>query len=106
MQILSQTEVWRWWPFFRIAIPITAFAFVILLVFAIATKNENCIAAAMTMFAVPLILIYFGSLSNAHCYNDYKVTLDESISAKEFLSKYELLNIDGEIYEIREYITE
>lgn len=35
-------------------------------------------------------------------YNTYKVTLDETISAQEFLDKYEVLSREGEIFTIRE----
>ena len=35
-------------------------------------------------------------------YNTYKVTLDETISAREFLDKYEILSREGEIFTIKE----
>lgn len=35
-------------------------------------------------------------------YNTYKVTLDETISAKDFLDKYEILSREGEIFTVRE----
>lgn len=35
-------------------------------------------------------------------YNTYKVTLDETISAREFLDKYEVLSREGEIFTVRE----
>ena len=35
-------------------------------------------------------------------YNTYKVTLDETISAREFLDKYEILSREGEIFTVRE----
>ena len=35
-------------------------------------------------------------------YNTYKVTLDETISAREFLDKYNVLSREGEIFIIRE----
>lgn len=106
MQILSQTEVWRWLKFFEVAAPIAAFAFIVLLILTIVCDSGVCSQVAAILFAVTVILTIFGVTSNAHRYTDYKVTLDESVSVKEFLNKYELLDIDGEIYEIREYITE
>ena len=35
-------------------------------------------------------------------YNTYKVTLDETINAREFLDKYEILSREGEIFTIKE----
>ena len=35
-------------------------------------------------------------------YNKYKVTIDDSISAKELLNKYEILSREGEIFTIKE----
>lgn len=35
-------------------------------------------------------------------YTEYKVVLNDTYPAKEFLSKYELIDIDGEIYVVKE----
>ena len=35
-------------------------------------------------------------------YNKYKVTIDDSVSAKELLNKYEILSREGEIFTIKE----
>lgn len=35
-------------------------------------------------------------------YNEYKVTIDETISAKDFLDKYEVISKEGEIFTIKE----
>ena len=40
--------------------------------------------------------------SSTFDYNTYKVTLDETISAKDFLDKYEVISKEGEIFTIRE----
>ena len=62
---------------------------------------------------VGLVLIIIGFFGVSHTtnamertsvldYNTYKVTLDETISAKDFLDKYEVLSREGEIFTIRE----
>lgn len=62
---------------------------------------------------VGLILIIIGLFGASHTtnvmertsvldYNTYKVTLDETISAKDFLDKYEILSREGEIFTIKE----
>ena len=35
-------------------------------------------------------------------YNEYKVIIDETISARDFLDKYEVISKEGEIFTIRE----
>ena len=35
-------------------------------------------------------------------YNKYKVIIDETLNAKEFLNQYEILSREGEIFTIRE----
>lgn len=35
-------------------------------------------------------------------YNKYKVTLDETIGARDFLNQYEILSREGEIFTIKE----
>ena len=35
-------------------------------------------------------------------YNEYKVIIDETISAKDFLDKYEVISKEGEIFTVRE----
>lgn len=62
---------------------------------------------------VGLVLIIIGLFGVSHTtnamertsvldYNTYKVTLDETISAREFLDKYEILSREGEIFTIKE----
>lgn len=66
-----------------------------------------------TPILVGLILIIIGLFGASHTtnamertsvldYNTYKVTLDETISAKDFLDKYEILSREGEIFTIKE----
>ena len=62
---------------------------------------------------VGLVLIIIGLFGASHTtnamertsvldYNTYKVTLDGTISAREFLDKYEILSREGEIFTVRE----
>ena len=66
-----------------------------------------------TPVLVGLILIIIGLFGASHTtnamertsvldYNTYKVTLDETISAKDFLDKYEVISKEGEIFTVRE----
>ena len=62
---------------------------------------------------VGLVLIIVGLFGVGHTtnamertsvlnYNTYKVTLDETISARELLDKYKILSREGEIFTIKE----
>ena len=66
-----------------------------------------------TLVLVGLVLIITGFFGVSHTtnamertsvldYNTYKVTLDETISAKDFLDKYEVISKEGEIFTVRE----
>ena len=66
-----------------------------------------------TPVLVGLVLIIIGLFGINHTtnamertsildYNTYKVTLDETISAREFLDKYEVISKEGEIFTVRE----
>ena len=50
---------------------------------------------------------YSTTTEEIECYK-YKVTIDDSVPMKEFLSKYEIINQEGEIFTIvaRENINE
>ena len=62
---------------------------------------------------VGLVLIIVGLFGASHTtnamertsvlnYNTYKVTIDETVSAREFLNQYEILSREGEIFTIKE----
>ena len=62
---------------------------------------------------IGFILIIVGSFGVAHTleaiektsvldYNKYKVTIDKTVNAQEFLNQYEVLSREGEIFTIKE----
>ena len=66
-----------------------------------------------TPVLVGLVLIIIGFFGVSHTtdamertsvldYNTYKVTFDETINAKDFLDKYEVISKEGEIFTVRE----
>ena len=73
-----------------------------------AFEVHKCIPAL-----VGLVLIIIGLFGVKHAtnamertsvlnYNKYKVTIDETVNAKDFLDKYEVLSKEGEIFTVRE----
>lgn len=91
-----------------------------LLAAAIVTIAGGIIAALMsievqsfTLSLVGLVLIIVGIVGVVHTnnaikrtsvfdYNEYKVTIDETVNAQEFLTKYEILSREGKIFTIKE----
>lgn len=66
-----------------------------------------------TVCIVGLLILAIGAIGIKHSselmneletfkYNKYKVTIDNSVSAKELLNKYEILSREGEIFTIKE----
>ena len=62
---------------------------------------------------IGFVLIIIGGFGVAHAtdamertsvlnYNKYKVTIDETVNARELLDKYEILSREGEIFIIKE----
>lgn len=86
-------------------------------VIIIAGGIMSCLTAferhSCTPALVGLVLIIIGFFGISHTtdamkrtsileYNTYKVTFDETISAREFLDKYEVISKEGKIFIIRE----
>ena len=65
------------------------------------------ILGCATIFAMG-ILDSYSTTTKEIKYYEYKVTIDDSVPMKEFLSKYEIINQEGEIFTIveRENINE
>ena len=65
------------------------------------------ILGCATLFALGILDSYSTSTEEVDHY-EYKVTIDDSVPMKEFLSKYEIINQEGEIFTIveRENINE
>lgn len=94
--------------------------YTLLLAVAIVTIAVGIMSAIVTIeihnfipALVGLVLIIVGIFGVAHTinainrtsvfdYNKYKVTLDETIGAREFLDKYEILSREGEIFTVKE----
>ena len=88
-------------------------AAVLIIVVGIASCLTAFEVCKCTPALVGLILIVIGFFGISHTtdamkrtsildYNTYKVTFDETISAKDFLDKYEVISKKGEIFIIRE----
>ena len=110
MEILATIPVYGH-PFFcsvflAVAIAMILIGFMVGIFLAIEAKS-------WTVCIVGLSLLAFGTVGIKHSselmnelevfkYNKYKVTIDETLSAKEFLDEYEILSREGEIFTIKE----
>lgn len=52
------------------------------------------------VFGVNIMTIVFDAYNTV--YTKYKVTIDDSVSFKEFTNRYEVISLDGDIYTVRE----
>ena len=59
------------------------------------------ILGCVTIFAMGILASYSTTTEELDHY-EYKVTIDDSVPMKEFLSKYEIINQEGEIFTIVE----
>lgn len=92
--------------FFAVAITITLIGFMIGIFIAAEERS-------VTVCIVGLLILVIGAVGIKHSstlmneletfkYNKYKVTIDETVNAREFLDKYEVLSREGEIFTIKE----
>ena len=110
MEILATIPVYSS-PFFcdiflAVAITIALIGFTIGIVFAAEERSWTVCIVGLLILAIGIIGINHSlELMNeleTFKYNKYKVTLDETISAREFLNQYEILSREGEIFTIKE----
>ena len=111
MEILAIVPVYSDPPFlyfilFVVASFIAFSGFVFGIFYAI---NEKSWIACLVGFSL-IIIGLFGASHTTNAmertsvlnYNTYKVTIDETVNAREFLNQYEILSREGEIFTIKE----
>lgn len=78
----------------------------------LAVINREAIAFELSVFAglvtsVIVVSVIFATSMHVTSYETrYKVTVEDSVSMKEFLDKYEILDQEGKIYTVKEKVTE
>ena len=85
---------------------VSLIAIIIFLIFAIVCFKdyENVLGVVSLTLMLFLICVEIACVSNYKIpeYNQYQVTISPTVSLTEFNEKYEILDVDGEIYTIRE----
>ena len=110
MEILATTPVYSYPTFCGL---LFAAAFIIILIgfmigIFVAMEEKSLVACV-----IGLSLFTIGAIGMKHSlelrqelktfkYNKYKVTIDETVNAREFLNQYEILSREGEIFTIKE----
>ena len=109
MEILATIPVYTYPWFYNLFIGITVLFIIVGFGFVLSSiELQTC-----TPLVIGLVLIAMGiagffltnkAIDNTSVfdYNKYKVTIDDSVSAKELLNKYEILSREGEIFTIKE----
>lgn len=62
----------------------------------------GCLVLVYAAIFIALTLLAFSKAKVVSTYPVYKVTIDDTVSMKEFNERYEILNQDGLIYTIKE----
>ena len=89
------------------------FCYIIAGLFAILTivlMIDDDIAYVLTITVTAFMFIIGTSIGNdrgteeVYDYTEYKVIVNDTVNMSEFMKKYEILDIDGEIYVVRERV--
>lgn len=102
---IQYSYVWNEWSIFYYVVAISCGILSIL--FAIDGDLTTTIIS--TLLAISLIIVAIGignskGVEEVYDYTEYKIIVDETVNMNEFMEKYEILDIDGEIYVVRERI--
>ena len=109
MEILATIPVYTYPWFYNLLIAFAVIFVIVGLSFAFSSiEFQTCvplvIGLVLIAIGIPGFLLAYKAIDNASIfdYNKYKVTIDDSVSAKELLNEYEILSREGEIFTIRE----
>lgn len=81
----------------------TVLALILLWLFIV--DNYSSMSTAISAIIVgALAVIFFCNIPEKNYEIRYQVTIDDSVSMNEFQSKYEIIEIEGKIYTIRERV--
>ena len=85
------------------SIAMTAASFVFIFV-SIAEERFIASIVFLILFIIGVtgISYSFAEERKTFKYDEYKVTIDETVNAREFLNQYEILSREGEIFTIKE----
>lgn len=66
--------------------------------------NPSISTAIFIIVAGALAVILFCNIPEKKYETRYQVTVDDSVSMNEFQSKYEIIEVEGKIYTVRECV--
>lgn len=109
MEILATIPVYTYPWFYNLLIALAVIFVIVGLSLAFSSiELQTCIPLVIGLvliaIGIPGFLLTNKAIDNASVfdYNKYKVTIDDSVSAKELLNEYEILSREGEIFTIKE----
>lgn len=109
MEILATIPVYTHSWIYHLFMGIAVLFVIVGLNFAISStefQNYITLVIGVVLVAIGILGFFLANrvIDNASTfdYNTYQVTLNETISAKDFLDKYEVLSKEGEIFTVRE----
>ena len=109
MEILATIPVYTYPWFYNLFMGIAVLFIIVGLALAFSSiELQTCttlvIGIVLIAISIPGFFLINRAIDNASVfdYNKYKVTIDDSVSAKELLNEYEILSREGEIFTIKE----
>lgn len=74
------------------------------LLYSLIKDKPSILTAIFTITASALAVMFFCNIPAKKLETHYQVIVDDSVSMNEFQSKYEIIEVEGRIYTIRERV--
>ena len=104
VMLTQYSFVWNGWSIFCYIIA------GLLAILTIVLMIDDDIAYVLTITVTGIMFVIGTAIGNSkgveevYDYTEYKLIIDDTVNMNEFMKKYEILDIDGEIYVVRERI--
>lgn len=103
IEILNQTEIKEAPEWLLLMFLISGIMMIVFLLISMSTGDDITFVfmiISFITFVISLILLNFMDFPTGKY--EYQVTIDDSVSMNEFQEKYEIIDVEGKIYTIRE----
>lgn len=93
----------QWWAMPIILLILGIFFIAVIIALVIEMDDPSGIGlVGLTVVVFAVLIGLSGSCMPTDYYNTYEVTIEDTVSLKEFNEKYEIIDQHGQIYEVRE----
>lgn len=101
--IENPVYTFQWWVMPIILLILGIFFIVVIIALSIWMQDSGGIPlVGITVLVFGVLISLSGSCMPTDYYDTYEVTIEDTVSLKEFNEKYEIIDQHGQIYEVRE----